>query len=588
MKKLAILTLVLAGTLSAMAMPKAFYVKQDGVYTKYNFGVAGDLKFSKDGKTLTVTGYSEAIDLDKIDYITFDAPIDDLALTPSQQKNKMVEIGEKVNSMVDINDNAELVRMNYQFFGTGWEDETTWEWHDAPCEFDVPEEYWDVHRNARDMIAAALRMAKGNPAAARVFKSRAADLYKAADYFGIYTANYDKEEWEKIADAEYLEIRFRAADADNYVVRLVCSDDFTTWTTKDFDGQMPAKMTVTFLKGKDTLATAVIDTRLVQDKSIDMTLHFDANGYVVDNTMKVTNAGIDDTVNVTVKGEYLCKAVARVDGWHLLDYTELYDAAKAMEETYDEQTGRYEDGDPHPMMAHFTRANADVDVIGMLQAKGKIFGLSKIYDALEQDIDYEWCEELDSWTEGKFLKNDNGVYSLARNDKGVIENHATYLNNYTDVSFYYDGNKQLQGFFAWDTDEDSYSYDPWYDENSGYRTSGYINYKGYLKGVRRDVNWDWDYVNETEIITVSDWYYDSYDDEGNWNKVTVNEDDVLFPQTLRKIEYETMPVLVFPDMTSFALEDFFDEDSFSRLIDDYNDIIDTYLDLTGQERDNDD
>lgn len=48
------------------------------------------------------------------------------------------------------------------------------------------------------------------------------------------------------------------------------------------------------------------------------------------------------------------------------------------------------------------------------------------------------------------------------------------------------------------------------------------------------------------------------------------------------------PLLIFPDQTSFRFEDFFDEDSFSKLIDDYNEIIDTYLSITGQERDDDD
>ena len=44
-----------------------------------------------------------------------------------------------------------------------------------------------------------------------------------------------------------------------------------------------------------------------------------------------------------------------------------------------------------------------------------------------------------------------------------------------------------------------------------------------------------------------------------------------------------MPVLMFPDLTSFAFEDYFDEVSFNKLIDDYNDIIDTYNSITGQD-----
>ena len=61
-----------------------------------------------------------------------------------------------------------------------------------------------------------------------------------------------------------------------------------------------------------------------------------------------------------------------------------------------------------------------------------------------------------------------------------------------------------------------------------------------------------------------------------------------FPSAIMIRDYEVSPILMFPDQTSFSMEDFFDEDSFSKIIDDYNDIVDTYLSITGQERDDED
>ena len=49
--------------------------------------------------------------------------------------------------------------------------------------------------------------------------------------------------------------------------------------------------------------------------------------------------------------------------------------------------------------------------------------------------------------------------------------------------------------------------------------------------------------------------------------------------------YNDTPILTFPDLTNFSFPDFFDNVSFKNLIDDYNDIINTYLSITGQERD---
>ena len=76
------------------------------------------------------------------------------------------------------------------------------------------------------------------------------------------------------------------------------------------------------------------------------------------------------------------------------------------------------------------------------------------------------------------------------------------------------------------------------------------------------------------------------DDKGNYLgsvALDVDEKDVIFPDMLVDHEYDMTPVLWFPDNTSFMFEDFFDEDSFSNLINDYNEIIDTYLSITGQE-----
>ena len=51
---------------------------------------------------------------------------------------------------------------------------------------------------------------------------------------------------------------------------------------------------------------------------------------------------------------------------------------------------------------------------------------------------------------------------------------------------------------------------------------------------------------------------------------------MITPALIREVEYETLPVLVFPDLTSFAFEDYFDETSFKTLVNDYEDIVDVY------------
>ena len=83
MKKVLLILVALFTVVSAMAFPKAIYVKKGDEVKKFNFGVAEDLVFSNDGRTLTITGYDEDIKLDEIDYISFSAPVDGTAITPN-------------------------------------------------------------------------------------------------------------------------------------------------------------------------------------------------------------------------------------------------------------------------------------------------------------------------------------------------------------------------------------------------------------------------------------------------------------------------------------------------------------------------
>ena len=86
MKKVLLILVALFTVVSAMAFPKAIYVKKGDEVKKFNFGVAEDLVFSNDGRTLTITGYDEDIKLDEIDYISFSAPVDALPSPPTPRK----------------------------------------------------------------------------------------------------------------------------------------------------------------------------------------------------------------------------------------------------------------------------------------------------------------------------------------------------------------------------------------------------------------------------------------------------------------------------------------------------------------------
>lgn len=572
MKKFILSILTCAAVVGAAAFPKAIYVKQGDNVTKYSFAVAGDLVFGNNGKSLSVTGYSDVINLDNVDYISFSAPVGDTGLTPSQQKQRMIEIGEEAYSMIDLNKNAGILNMWHRFFDHLYSDG---HYVHPPVEYEVPEEYYDVHKAAKKTLSHLGGLVTGSPADIKAFKSGAVDLYRVEDYFGVYYANPLTEKWEKTSDANYLEIRFDDLKGGIYSVKLTASDDYTTWTTKDFDGRMPRTMTITFSQGTTTFATAVISTVLVQDKSIDMTLDFAANGYVVKNVLKVTDTAIVDDVTVTIDGKQLVETHSNVGGKNLVNYDIMYNDVRESTHYHDENDECMGE-DSGPLMAHFTRGTANADVLGKLQVKGHGLDLKGITDIMNEDDYLEGYINMNGlmvFVES-IIDINGDVITTTNNNKDVRERKAKCLNDYTDASFFYDKSSKQQGYITWDVVEDIYEWDDHFSDDYGYIIKG-----DYLISVyRRQDN--------------GLYYYDGfrYDDDGEWlgyEQISVPTEDVIFPEIRRSVYYEVTPIFTFPDMTTFMFEDFFDEDSFSKIVDDYNDIIDTYFKITGQDEETD-
>lgn len=587
MKKL-LLTLAAALTFAgAMAFPKALYVKKGNEVQKYNFGVAEDLVFSNGGRTLTITGYDEAINLDNIDYITFTAPVDETAMTPNAQKDKLIQIGEKLNSIIDINELAEIVRMHDCFFIDQYDDMSYEYIYRAPCGFEVPREYYDVHNSATSMLKAFGNIGKGNSAAIRNAKAAAAELYRFADYTGIYTANATTETWEKTGEAAYFEMRFAAKTSGTYAVRVEASSDYSVWEAGDFTIQAPKTLTITLLKDQTKLGEGVVKSAFVNKSNIDVDIEFTANGYKVTNKLNVVNNLITDIVDVTVKGENICHAVSTIQGQNLVDFDVIRDDIKKANHSHDEYGDCLDDGDPYPLMAHFIRAKSDVDILGQLQLKGHLSGITKIYDVLAKD---EWLEENVIKDNYYFYaqkitghNSDFSEISVSYTDGEIVAEKANVLNSYSDLAFYYDKTDKIQGYCVWNpyTELDYESPMDVTEREQSYSWRALID--GMLFNVQRD------------DINSNDWYYtkyavkegttgESYDDI-DWEnpvRVPVSEDQLLGTCVIKHFEDINDFILTFPDMTTFSFADYFDKTSFQKLIDDYNAIVDTYDTITGQ------
>lgn len=587
MKRHLLLLSAAAVALGSQAADKAFYVhRTTGEYSKYNFGVAEALKFSNEGRTLRVAGYDEEINMDNVDFISL-SPIISAEVVPGAQKEKMVKAGDELYSKFSLYKIADLLNMWHCFFDYRYENG-----HSIypPSGYDVPDEYYDVHNAFKGIMRSAKGLTEGDFSAICKMMAKSVDLYKIEDYFGVYVADAKDEVWVRTSRPDsYLELRYDSRSSTPYFVRLTPSNGYTTWETSDFNLQMPRTMTLTFGQGDKVFATAEILSEIVQDKSISMDITFTAGEYVVKNTMKVTDNLLSDDTTVVLGGETVVTANASLPGKNLMNYDMMYDAFRESSHYHDE-IGNCQGEDPSLLISHFTKGNATVDVLGQIQVKGIVASPSKFYDRVSQDVDKYDPIEMGSpnrllYTEGKILEKRGSEYVVSRQEETIIADIVKALNDYTDARYYYDGKNDLQGYFTYDYTDESYSWN--IDPDDYTDRHAYTEVDGCLVNVYRDKIYD----NDGEMIGYTDWYYGidlvewyglDYDYIGS-ESVVVPASAVFIPGKITYIDYYITPLLTFPDQTTYDVSDFFDEKSFKTLINDYDDIIDTYLSITGQD-----
>ena len=520
MKKLTLSILALCAVMICQAFPKAFYIVNGTNVYKYNFGVAGSLNFDNANNRLVISGYNEVIDLTKIDYISFSVP-KVTSMTQSAQKQKMIDIADKFYNKFNIKDYQDAIFMCDHFIN---------KYGDLSFDADV---YFNVNRTPapgkRSSLACYLdnlrKVMSGNVGYAPSMNSQN-ELWQASDFYGVFAPDAQNLRWTKVSTAnDRLEFRFPSPDGETYYVKAVPSAEYTDWTEIDFTGRMPKTITVTGSKGSTVLWTSVIESKIDdQSKSADITVTTTVNNLKVTTINQIHNGFISDNTYVNVKGEDLLKAGVYVAGRDFTDYEKWEDDYNNMQpEYYDPTTGDWEDGDDFAsdvIVPRVSYGNAFVDIMGELQVKGRVSNLKKLVDILSEDSDYMQREEWD------YNKNECRVYD---EDINVYERQAQYLNSYSDVAFYYDGDNEMQGYFNWDVDvDDSYSYlsDGYWDD----KTNQYVQYQ----------------------------------------------------HTRTYVYYSTMPVLAFPDQTTIAIEDFFNRTDFNKLVSDYDRLIDDYYKIVGR------
>lgn len=575
MKKLLLLSMAVILTFTVYALPKALYVVKGDTYAKYNFGLAGDLRFTDGGNRLWVSGYSEAIDLTGIDYITFEFPQSASSLTASQNKERMLAIGDELNQYADAYKQGELLRSldNYFKFADSWYSQPPFWDHIYDDDFDPHRDYEQEdacrydreaakHSPVEEIMGGLKSLTNGDVAAFHAIMQGALQIYRAEDFYGSYEPIYAARCWRKTGELGYLEFRWpdiqgrepedkSLSEYGNnvYTLQVKPVADYTDWTTSDFVARIPHAISIKGYAGSKELYTCDINfTNIIQDEQIDMDCSIVANNATMHVVQHLLNGSVTQTITATVDNKKIVDLTTNVYGANLLSYEQWKEDVDLPRE---DETGNWIDyGDRDSvacdnMARRILYGNTRWDILeGRLQAKARFSQLAKIHSIMSQD---SWVEnggfEQDEYGNSKYYPDwetmqwdeNRRIFSRHHGDMDVLSRKAAVLNDFCDGKFYYDGTAAPEGFLGFEADE-------------------YLRYS-YLMS--------------------------SYYDMETHKNVECSE-----PYTEEVYYGEVAPTLIFPDGTEFRFDDFFTV-GFSRLVDDIDQLINDYETITGQNSDPD-
>ncbi len=537
MKQLVIFATAAIMSVSALAAgPKAIYVKNDNGFRKYSFGVASPIILSPDRQSLHLSGYDQDLNISDLKYISFDMPRES-QMSSTEHKDRLIKIGEKVNSMVNVNDMRSVIGMCVEF-----EETIEYDWSEVIEEFrtnhpDLFDDDDDYYRSPVKGLMDVLRsFAKGSPAAARKTTKVYTESFNTREFKGVFTANNKREVWVKAADADYLELNFTGKKTGNrYSVRLTTSAATDTWNEQlmirgeedkyyndsedlklNLTLEMPKTIETVMKVNDQTVAFMKLESSFNQSaKSMELKTTVSAvDKYVVECDLLLTDNRVDEKLIFSVNGKAVTTQTVALNCTNLLDGQSWVDNIQG--EKYEDSYEIWYEPDVRSIIARFKDAVSYTDILGELQVEGHGSNFLKMYDVFseEDDDDYRCV-----------VNHDKGTVTYIYGSPAMVEKQANVLNNYTDASFFYDGTSQLQGFLSCDVVDDLDDY--------SYTTEGY------------------------------------WDENGNY--VEFSRPYMVFYQ-----DYLLTPMLNFADGSSFSFDgDYFVGGNFNILVTDYENIIDT-------------
>ncbi|WP_139260883.1 hypothetical protein [Bacteroides congonensis] len=363
-----------------------------------------------------------------------DGPTGGEVLSAEQSKEKLSEIGQKLIGLVNADDQKQLAQVGNYF-------------SEIVGSLEIQE---NVQQTVQSLVAAS----HGDMAKVYTMAAFSNDIYQASDYYGIYTYNVGRKEWElstEPASALVLKFAYENQDAE---VRVATTGNTTDFTYDDVTVKVPAKVTATIKLGSTTLTSLDIATANVSNspRKADITVNVDAKGYKISTSVSATPQVVKANYSINIKGTEAVKGEAYLNGSNMT-------ADEGVNEDINER---------------FNDARAEAVIMNEATVDLKCSSYKNLASELEQ-VEDQYYTETEMWGESqkaaqatadvykKYL-NGNLAFGGSENPSAILafQPYIYYTSSYGGKREYWDVEPLLQF-----EDESLISFEDYFDAASG-------------------------------------------------------------------------------------------------------------------------
>lgn len=515
-------------------------------------------------------------DVDSITFVT-DANGEQFEpMSPTEQKDKLVEIAENFMDMFKPKDQRNLVELvDYLVYKYG-----EYDWEPAY------EHYEDELPFLRQLARGIRTLVEEN-----VTHNLAMEIYKFPRFTGVFEANDDEETWEYVGESDNIVLRFKNEDGETCEAVLTGSGEEIS---VEFEYESDSVATKTWIEspGYDEYSLVYVAEGINYDYGRYITFYDEKGNWVSDEYYEegsVIPAHYEYQWVVTngyYRNEYYMQPnTAVLPSTVTFSLKEGANEHIALEMNFDIEKSKHVNYAMNLKIANLSFANTtsmnskEAKVNVDIKCGDKSLLSAKVVAPAVVLLDKEDKEEYEDWFwkySEAFYDDDEDVNTEGLVQTGFVTAEVDLINQLQvkasskDIAKFYRGLDKIDSYYDEKGDPENYWENYWYQYDYNKAVADWYNTNMQVGLYYNTPVKQAELLMDLELDEWTDSYGGYYDENGKY----VEEEEVVIK------DYDQILVLYFPQNgTTYEFEDYFTEVAFSSVIDLAEDLINSYIKL---------